>query len=203
MLNYIAESAHNGLELSCKAQNQMIKYDYVKDSVRIIVHCKPNTEWKFNDISVTFYVKWIFLRIQTRDLYVSVRPKVAISFGRSINAYAIKEGDDVYFECRILSYPPARKVTWMQNVSESVLPTIPDFTNWIFLFFQNDVIKPSRHHGVLISNLSLVIQNVRLADAGMYSCVAENAVGEGESNKIELKIKCELFSVFPNYIEYF
>ena len=141
-----------------------------------------------------------FVRIQTCDLYVSVRPKVAISFGRSINAYAIKEGDDVYFECRILSYPPARKVTWMQNVSESVLPTMPDFTYWV-LFFQNDVIKPSRHHGVLISNLSLVIQNVRLADAGMYSCVAENAVGEGESNKIELKIKCEYFwQTFSRYI---
>ena len=59
MLNYIAESAHNGLELSCKAQNQMIKYDYVKDSVRIIVHCKPDTVQKFNDISAIFYVKWI------------------------------------------------------------------------------------------------------------------------------------------------
>ena len=58
-----------------------------------------------------------FVRIQTRDLYVSVRPKVAISFGRSINAYAIKEGDDVYFECSIDAKPAIYKTSWWFNVS--------------------------------------------------------------------------------------
>ena len=36
----MAESSHNGLELSCKAQNRKILYDsHVVDSMRIIVHC--------------------------------------------------------------------------------------------------------------------------------------------------------------------
>ena len=46
---------------------------------------------------------------------------MAISFGRSINAYQIIEGDDVYFECRILAYPHAKKVTWMHNVSSKIV----------------------------------------------------------------------------------
>ena len=57
--------------------------------------------------------------------YFTDKPKVAISFGRSINAYQIKEGDDVYFECRILAYPHAKKVTWMHNVSSKIVFRTP------------------------------------------------------------------------------
>ena len=127
--------------------------------------------------------------------FISDKPKVDISFGRNINSRQIKEGDDVYFECRISAYPQAKKVIWTKNVS--IFYTLKKSYRFKNLIFQNDIIKPSRHqhHGVIISNLSLVIQNVRLADAGMYSCVAENEVGQGQSNKIELKIKCKYSSL--------
>ena len=40
ILTYTAESAHNGLNMTCKAYNQKIHYDYVEDSVPIVVHCE-------------------------------------------------------------------------------------------------------------------------------------------------------------------
>ena len=39
VLNYVAKSAHNGRNLTCKAYNKKIPYDYVKDSVAIVVQC--------------------------------------------------------------------------------------------------------------------------------------------------------------------
>jgi hypothetical protein len=50
---------------------------------------------------------------------------------------------------------------------------------------------PSRQNGILIANYSLVLQHVRLNDAGHYSCQAENYIGATESNKHELMIKCK------------
>ena len=47
-----------------------------------------------------------------------------------------------------------------------------------------------------MANYSLVLQNVRLNDAGYYSCQAENPVGATESNKLQLKIKCKTFFGF-------
>lgn len=41
LLNYVAESEHNGLNITCKAYNQQMRYDYVQDTVPINVHCKP------------------------------------------------------------------------------------------------------------------------------------------------------------------
>lgn len=44
--------------------------------------------------------------------------------------------------------------------------------------------------GVIISNQSLVMQQVARAQAGHYACHARNAVGRGTSNTLTLDVKC-------------
>jgi hypothetical protein len=46
-------------------------------------------------------------------------------------------------------------------------------------------------NGVLIGNQTLVLQKIKLSDAGLYTCVASNVVADGESNAVMLDIKCE------------
>lgn len=45
--------------------------------------------------------------------------------------------------------------------------------------------------GIIISNQSLVITNVRRSQMGQYTCIANNAEGEGESNQALLEIQCK------------
>jgi hypothetical protein len=44
-------------------------------------------------------------------------PVISLELGSKLQAGDIKEGDDVYFECRIESNPKFRKLTWLHNVS--------------------------------------------------------------------------------------
>ena len=55
----------------------------------------------------------------TLNLLFSDKPKIAIALGRSINAHQIKQGDDVYFECKVLAYPQVRTVHWLKDVSST------------------------------------------------------------------------------------
>lgn len=50
---------------------------------------------------------------------VSDRPVVSLKIGSTLNAGDIKEGDDVYFDCKIRSNPKAYKLLWYHNVSVS------------------------------------------------------------------------------------
>jgi hypothetical protein len=62
--------------------------------------------------------------------------------------------------------------------------------------------------GVLIGNQTLVLQRPEADRRGLYTCIASNAVGDGESNSISLDIKCkcdkkyvtELYSFLGNEI---
>lgn len=44
-------------------------------------------------------------------------PIVSLHFGNSLNPKNIKEGDDVYFECKVRSNPVQHRITWFHNVS--------------------------------------------------------------------------------------
>jgi hypothetical protein len=44
-------------------------------------------------------------------------PVVSLTLGSKLDASDIKEGDDVYFECKIKSHPKVQKVTWKKDVS--------------------------------------------------------------------------------------
>ncbi len=44
--------------------------------------------------------------------------------------------------------------------------------------------------GVIISNQSLVLQNVKRHASGIYTCVAHNIEGDGVSNPMTLNVRC-------------
>ena len=54
------------------------------------------------------------------------RPRVQLSLGSSLQAANIKEGDDVYFDCRSSALPPVTRLEWFHNVSSS-LRLLPAF----------------------------------------------------------------------------
>ncbi|KAK8374267.1 hypothetical protein O3P69_011301 [Scylla paramamosain] len=53
----------------------------------------------------------------TVELNVQYPPVVVLEMGRNLVPSAIKQGDDVYFECRVKANPPPYRVTWARGVS--------------------------------------------------------------------------------------
>ncbi|KAJ1528851.1 hypothetical protein ONE63_007223 [Megalurothrips usitatus] len=95
-------------------------------------------------------------------------PVVTLQLGRPLNASALTEGVDVFFECHIKANPRIFRVGWRHDRQ----PLIQNASA-----------------GTIISNQSLVLQSVSRARAGMYTCVAVNQEGDGESNPVQLDVK--------------
>lgn len=102
-------------------------------------------------------------------------PQLSLAFGANINKDTIKEGSDVYMDCHVKANPWVYEVTWTFEESPLV----------------SDVGK-----GIIIANQSLVLQKVKRHQRGLYQCVGTNNEGEGRSNRLFLRVKCN--HIFQN-----
>ncbi|XP_075223884.1 nephrin-like, partial [Lycorma delicatula] len=100
-------------------------------------------------------------------LRIQYTPETELSLGTSLNPNDIRELTDVYFDCRVKAEPPVLKVEWRHN---------------------GKILHHNINQGVIISNQSLVLQQVNRTSAGNYTCVGFNEEGEGESNAFYLNV---------------
>ena len=93
----------------------------------------------------------------------------SLSLGSSMTeGQMVKEGDDVYLECKVESNPRPHKITWYKD---------------------GDIVKQDVSQGVILSNLTLVIQHVTRSTRGKYTCTAANTEGSVTSNVLNLDIQ--------------
>ncbi|CAL7949715.1 unnamed protein product [Xylocopa violacea] len=101
-------------------------------------------------------------------LNVVFPPKVQLHLGSTLNAEKIKEGDDVYFECKVRANPEHHKITWRHN----------------------DVVLTQNYSaGIIMSTQSLVLQKIGRDNAGNYTCLASNDRGETTSPVVTLRVQ--------------
>ncbi|XP_039281570.1 LOW QUALITY PROTEIN: hemicentin-2 [Nilaparvata lugens] len=95
-------------------------------------------------------------------------PEITLEVGGGTNLSAIKEGDDVHLECTIRANPWVYRVAWEHN-GKTLYSNVSD--------------------GVQVNNQSLLIRNVTRSHAGVYTCIASNQEGDGQSNQLLLDVK--------------
>ncbi|XP_064094450.1 synaptogenesis protein syg-2-like isoform X2 [Macrobrachium nipponense] len=99
-------------------------------------------------------------------LSINYAPVVSVHLGHSLDPEKIKEGDDVYFECTVQSKPPVHNVIWKHNG-----------------------IKLMARPGIILSNMSLVVQGVTRYHGGNYTCHAANVRKTSASAPLHLDVK--------------
>ncbi|KAL3258691.1 hypothetical protein MRX96_046383 [Rhipicephalus microplus] len=100
-------------------------------------------------------------------LNIQYVPRLSLSLGANMKHKAIREGSDVYLECNIQAKPAVSEVGWK---------------------FEGKPLYSNVKQGIIISNQSLVLQKVRRESRGHYQCVAANVEGEGESDRVLIRV---------------
>jgi hypothetical protein len=118
ILNFVPSIEDNGKMLTCHAENPSVAGMFIEDNWNMSVFCK--------------YQKWI--KLITANILVNLDPPViSLQLGSKLQPGDIKEGDDVYFECRIDANPKFRRLTWLHNVSFTKPKTSPSDFMVIFM----------------------------------------------------------------------
>ena len=60
---------------------------------------------------------------------------------------------------------------------------------------QGRALQQNSSAGIIMSNQSLVLQRIDRQTAGIYTCLATNIEGQGESNALALPVKCKSSSL--------
>ncbi len=71
------------------------------------------------------------------------------------------------------------------------LPSALQLTLFTRFYTQESPLISNPHEGIIVSNQSLVLQNVNRRQSGIYTCVAHNIEGDGISNPMTLNIRCK------------
>ncbi|KAG8184073.1 hypothetical protein JTE90_006710 [Oedothorax gibbosus] len=103
-----------------------------------------------------------------RMLRVQYAPIVNLSLGTSSSQLGIREGSDVYLECRIWANPWIFEIAWQ---------------------FEDRPLVANLTSGIIILNQSLILQSVRKEHRGRYRCMGANRVGHGYSNYLQLHVQ--------------
>ena len=142
-------------------------------------------------------------------------PVVKATFGAQFSPELLKEGDDVYFICKVTANPKAGVVRWYHEVCftcfccnekhfyllhfvcfshfsiRSLLCNTVSEVLTCIASPQSEVQQQNLAEGILVTPKSLVIQKAHRTRAGRYSCAATNAVGTARSEPVTLNIRCE------------
>ncbi|XP_069172685.1 protein turtle isoform X1 [Procambarus clarkii] len=104
---------------------------------------------------------------ESYKLNVHYVPQVDLEMGMGLSPKSVKEGSDVFFECRVTSNPKFYKIVWIH---------------------EGTVMQHNVSGGVIVSNQTLVLQKVGKERTGRYYCRATNLHGEGVSTPITITI---------------
>ncbi|KAH9404633.1 hypothetical protein TYRP_000459, partial [Tyrophagus putrescentiae] len=114
-------------------------------------------------------------------LNVQYRPELSLQLGTTtLSLQSIQEGNDIYFDCVVDASPmPVGSIVWR---------------------FNEEILEPRQ--GIILSNYSLVLQNVRRHMSGRYQCQAGNQHGIATSNSIMLNIRYAPYCKFTATLAY-
>ena len=105
ILNFVPSIEDNGKTLTCHSENPNVAGMFIEDNWNMSVFCE-------------FLILETPARRENNLFGINLDPPViSLQLGSKLHAGDIKEGDDVYFECRIDANPKFRRLTWLHNVS--------------------------------------------------------------------------------------
>ncbi|KAI5740170.1 hypothetical protein M8J76_001218 [Diaphorina citri] len=130
---------------------------------------------------ITASIRQITLDVNLKPLSVDIITKDERPYLSAEKTYRI--------ECRVKGSRPGPTITWYKN--SKLLVKHPVKTD-----------KEIHHNvtgGIILSNISLVLQKVSRQSAGEYSCMAINTEGRGASQPIILAVKCKSLLILPGF----